>query len=204
MTYHPNVRCHLFGIWPSTLWWKFLEGTLHEWAKGDHNTCAFARASHSFIIKFSSGSAALVPGKPHVQCVLTGCICQVIHLLLRFKQPKWFRVAWIADCFCSLLRNKPWSHTGGIMSIVTVLTKSKNPRSMYRMRQRKENNVERVKRGNRCWKCGRVDKSDGVTPLYLADLYQCWSHRAAGQAGTRMHTHAVWYRQTPQGRKEEI
>lgn len=38
---------HFSGIYPSTPCWRLLEGALHQWAKGDNNTCAFARVIHS-------------------------------------------------------------------------------------------------------------------------------------------------------------
>lgn len=67
--------------------------------------------------------------------------------------------------------------------------------------QKRQRCRERMVRGNRCWECGPVDTSDGVTPLHsrvsLVDLYECWSHSAAEQAHTHTHTevghtHAPW------------
>lgn len=53
--------------------------------------------------------------------------------------------------------------------------------------------LARVEHRSRCWECGLVDKSDGVTPLHsrvsLVDLYECWSLSAAEQSLTHTHTH---------------
>lgn len=68
MNYYREVACHPSGIYPSTFRGKFLEVTWHEWAKGDHNTCAFARAVHSSFIKFCLGSQGFVPVRIYSMC----------------------------------------------------------------------------------------------------------------------------------------
>lgn len=76
---------HFSGIYPSTPCWKLLEGTLHEWAKGDHNTCAFARAIHSLShqVRLRECLRALSLSRLTV-CVEWLCILQANYLLCMF------------------------------------------------------------------------------------------------------------------------
>lgn len=76
---------HFSGIYPSTPCWKLLVGTLHEWAKGDHNTCAFARAIHSLShqVRLRECLRALSLSRLTV-CVQWLCILQANYLLCMF------------------------------------------------------------------------------------------------------------------------